>query len=429
MCGFAVSNITNLVLSNEKCQKRGPDKTSVVIINNIEFLHNLLHITGEKTEQPFLKNNIVCVFNGEIYNYQSFGQYKTDGDCIIDLYDYYGINFASKLDGEFAICLVDFSKNKIILSSDTFCCKPLWFSFNGERFCVASYKSQIENLGLSEIKKMTPNKTMSFNLRSFKKEQEVDNFIFDLKQYKTTYDDWINCFSNSISKRIKNTNCDFFIGLSSGHDSGIIACELDRQNVNFKSYSILNNENKELIFERLKKIKEKTFFYLEKNDFLYYKKNLKINCEQFVDHDYNLHENQANVGLNCICEKAIIDKKKILISGQGADEIISDYGFNGKKKMKVSCFGGVFPSDLTRIFPWCNFWQGTQISYLNAQEYVAGSHGIETRYPFLDKYLVQEFLNLSHHLKNQKYKSCISEYLILNNYPFENDKKRGFFVL
>jgi asparagine synthetase B (glutamine-hydrolysing) len=429
MCGFAVSNINNLVFFNEKCKKRGPDKTTSVIINNLEFLHNLLHITGERTEQPFFKNDVACVFNGEIYNYKSFGDYKTDGDCIIDLYKNFGINYANQIDGEFVICLVDFLKNKIILSSDVFGCKPLWYKFQNGNFCVASYKSQIEKLGFCRIEKMPSNKTIVFDLKSLKKEKEIDNFIFDLKQYKKTFDDWLECFSQSVLKRTRNTNCEFFLGLSSGYDSGSIACELNKQKINFKSYSIMNNENNVILKARLETINNKDFFYLNKVDLNNSKKDLIENCENFYYCDYNLHENQANLGLNYICKKANLDKKKIMLSGQGADEIISDYGFNGSKKLKASCFGGLFPDDLSCIFPWCNFWEGTQITYLNAQEYVAGRHGLETRYPFLDKYLVQEFLNLSVDLKNSKYKSCVGEYLAQNNYPYEENKKRGFCVI
>ena len=40
---------------------------------------------------------------------------------------------------------------------------------------------------------------------------------------------------------------------------------------------------------------------------------------------------------------------------QKADEIISDYGFNGKKIYSHSEFGGKFPKNLKTIFPWKKF--------------------------------------------------------------------------
>ena len=96
MCSIGVTNIeTSILNSNQYSQKRGPDNTNITTINKIQFLHNLLHLTGEKTIQPFIQDNIVAVFNGEIYNYLQFGNYKTDGECLIDLYKKHGQNLLS----------------------------------------------------------------------------------------------------------------------------------------------------------------------------------------------------------------------------------------------------------------------------------------------------------------------------------------------
>jgi len=132
--------------------------------------------------------------------------------------------------------------------------------------------------------------------------------------------------------------------------------------------------------------------------------------------------------LATICKRANANNQRIYFSGQGADEIISDYGFNGKRIYKHSQFGGKFPNTLEGFWPWHSFWDGTQVQYLNKEEYIAGHYGIETRYPFLDRQLVQEFLWLTSKLKNSKYKSCLAEYLIRNNFPFEQEK-RGFNVV
>jgi hypothetical protein len=55
-----------------------------------------------------------------------------------------------------------------------------------------------------------------------------------------------------------------------------------------------------------------------------------------------------------------------------------------------SSFGGWFPQDLGVLFPWGSFFLDTQRDYLMKEELVAGAHGIETRYPFLDPRVVQE---------------------------------------
>lgn len=428
MCGFGVSNITRLESSNRFCQKRGPDITNVKVINGIQFLHNLLHITGEVRPQPFFKNDTAVVFNGEIYNFQSFGNYSSDGECLLDLYHQYGDSFVTKLDGEFAICLIDFAKNKILIAVDTFSCKPLWYEFRQKDFCIGSYNSQLTLLGFNNGKKLQSNKTLVFNLSDYRLINEFENRKFDLAQHKNTFDDWLRAFSQSINKRTKNTSHGMFVGMSSGYDSGAIACELEKQKIPFKAYSIVNNENETVLNNRLKKISNTEHFSLTPEEFQIWKNELNQNCENFSYKGYDIKGDQASMGLSAICNRARKDNRRIYFSGQGADEIISDYGFNGRKIYKHSGFGGLFPDDLNGFWPWYSFFDGTQIQYLNKEEYVAGHFGIETRYPFLDNNLVQEFLWLSPKLKNSKYKSCLDEYLKVNSFPYEPSEKRGFHV-
>jgi len=435
MCGFAVSNVGNLLGSNQFCSKRGPDSTDRQEINGVEFLHNHLHITGSILKQPFVKDDIVCVFNGEIYNYKEFGTYRSDGECIIDVYKNYGDKFAEKLDGEFAICIVDFVQQKLITVTDAFSCKPLWYEIKDRKFCVASYNSQLYGLGFIDGIKQKSNTTRVYNLRkiSLNLLAEHENVIFDLRQHKTTFDDWIHAFQQSISKRIANTEYGMFCGMSSGYDSGAIACELEKQRAKFKAYTIRNNENIDVLNARLKKISNTEAFELSGEEFQIWKTELRTNCENFSYNDhlmsYDIKKDQASMGLAAICSRARKEKRRIYFSGQGADEIISDYGFGGTKIYKHSSFGGKFPQDLTGFFPWHSFWDGTQIQYLNKEEYIAGHFGIETRYPFLDKNLVQEFLWLTADLKNSKYKSCLDEYLKINNFPYQPAEKRGFHVI
>jgi asparagine synthetase B (glutamine-hydrolysing) len=80
------------------------------------------------------------------------------------------------------------------------------------------------------------------------------------------------------------------------------------------------------------------------------------------------------------------------------------------------------------VFPWPNFFASSQEAFLVKEEYIAGAFGLETRYPFLDKDVVQEFLWLDSDLKNKHYKSVLHNYLSNNNFPFEKDVKRGFSV-
>jgi asparagine synthetase B (glutamine-hydrolysing) len=443
MCSFIFTDreIKDLNYINFYTKFRGPDKTSVKKYKNYTYVHNLLSITGEFIEQPFIdeKNEIACVYNGEIYNYINFGNYKSDGECLIPLYKEYGEEFIKKLDGEYAVILVDYKNEKIIISSDIFKTKPIFYSLSNG-IGVATYSTPLKNLGYTDIVKLQPNTTLVIDLKTNKIKNQSTVHDFDVSnQHKLNFDDWIESFKNSIKKRTSNLRESVFIGLSSGYDSGAICCELLNQHVKFKSYSVIGSENQRVLQDRFSKLDKNEYQLLTKypDEIKIAHDYIKLYTEhfQFVTYsnssDYNeywlsLIDDNGAKHLSHLCSYAIKDRKKILLSGQGADEIFSDYGFGGIKKYKHSNFGGLFPNDLSKIFPWPSFFNSSMESYLAKEEYVAGSYGIEARYPFLDKNVVQEFLWLSPTLKNSKYKSVLDIYLKQNNFPYSESEKIGF---
>ena len=88
MCGILFTNkeIIDLQKTIKFLKRRGPDHTEHKIINGYNFVHVLLSMTGEGlTIQPFVYDNIVILFNGEIYNYKDFGDFNSDGECIMNL--------------------------------------------------------------------------------------------------------------------------------------------------------------------------------------------------------------------------------------------------------------------------------------------------------------------------------------------------------
>jgi len=485
MCGILFTNkqITDLVKTIKFLKRRGPDNTEHKIINGYNFVHVLLSMTGEGlTIQPFVYDNVVILFNGEIYNYKDFGDFNSDGECIIESYKKHGRNFIRELDGEFAIILLDFTSNELFYSTDIFSTKPLWVAIDGKEIGISSYESCLKELKLKNIKQVKANSTVCLQLEELKKGKATYEtqtvYDFDLNQHKTTYDDWNSAFEKAIIKRTKKIKHGVYLGLSAGYDSGLIACVLSKLNIDYKSYSILGNENLEIIKARHNWKKENRsdgeIIEMSIEEFLKENKFLKENCEEYIlkiengerqnfikchmeisrlqqqqgnidlirnymnkgtkilkvykfrMRDQMVTDDNGSIGLSHICNKAIKEGHKIYLSGSGADEIISDYGYNGIKHYNHSTIGGFFPNNLNDVFPWKNFFDNTQRAYLMKEEVVSGSHGVEGRYPFLDKDVVQEFLWLTAELKNKNYKSVIYNYLKKENYPFEENKKVGF---
>jgi len=426
MCSFIVSNRGLRPFANMYSKRRGPDRTNIVQIGKFYFVHNLLSITGTCRVQPFSKDGVYCVYNGEIYNYKDFGDYGSDGDCILDLYRQCGVEFFKLLDGEYSIVIVDTVKDVLILATDVFATKPLWWGRAKKGIGVASYKSSLLRLGFSNPIRVKANTVTVRSLKNLKCVKKFSVFDFDLRQHNKSYDRWIEAFIRSISKRSADVTKRSFLGLSSGYDSGAISWELHRQCVDCKAYTILGDENQSVVFGRQALLRDAEVIQLTEAEFYRQKAVLKKRCEPFKVHDYDIFLDKASVGLSCICRRARAENRIIYFSGQGADEIISDYGYQGEAIFSHSHFGGLFPADLSTVFPYKNFYGGSQIKYLAKEEHVAGSYGIEARYPFLDPLLVQEFLWLTAKLKNRKYKAPIYEYLTVHGVPFQEGAKIGF---
>jgi asparagine synthetase B (glutamine-hydrolysing) len=436
MCGIIISSIDFDESCFKNIQKRGPDYTNIVEYNNLKFVHFLLHLTGEKTVQPLIKDGTVCIFNGEIYNYKNImNDAKSDSYSIIHAYEKYGDEFVKYLDGEFVIVLIDFNNNKLFIASDIFKTKPLFYNID-EEIVISSYESTCKSIKNQKYEKIKPNEVLVFDLITKNIIKQYSVYDFDLTQKKSNYDDYIEAFENAVLKRYPENSIPM-VTLSSGLDSGSIACCLKKYNKDALFLSVLKNEDYDTMIKR-KKILNDSHVFLELSDDEKekYKKDLTNGCEPFV-WDWNYHirlthiDNGFDMG-SILAKSKMIDFSKnhdkgirVLFSGIGADEVMArnQYYSNG--------WGNVdeFPDNLKTIFPWANFFNGSMENYLKGDEYVGGFYGYETRYPFCDKNVVQEFLWLEPHLKNNYngsiYKPPLMYYLDKEKFPYYN-KKLGF---
>ena len=404
MCGFVVSKGG---FNDRFIARRGLDEHSWCEHNGFWFHHYLLHITGEMVRQPFVSGDVVAIYNGEIYNLPF---QRSDGENIIPAYQDNWRAFPKQLDGEFAIALYDFKHDLAVFATDRFGTKPLWR--NGVE--CASYQSGV---GGHKI----PANTVEYVRISDGETILVTTYHeWDWRQRVNTYDFCLEAFRASVDKRYK-PGC--FIGLSSGYDSGAIACAL--RGLSFKAYAMLASENRQIVLDRAKalgNVEVIPYFNIAEQE-----RHLAENAEEFT---YNIRyddgvniasykDDYAAKALSHICMAASAEGRKVCLSGMGADEILSDYSLIPRQ----SELKGVFPVNLK---PWTNFTESCMESYLMKEELVAGSWGIETRYPYLDTAFVQAFLSLTPELKNRHYKAPLYEYLTREEFPFERGVKIGF---
>jgi asparagine synthetase B (glutamine-hydrolysing) len=405
MCGILVHKGRG---DNARIWRRGPDATNAFVVGDLTFVHNLLAVTGQPTAQPFVDGDIVCLFNGQIYNQ---GFVRTDGEVLIPLYRSLGASFTKQLDGEFAVALYDFGNDVALFATDPFKTKPLFI--NGVE--CASYRSGVGG------EPAAPNETVIKSLRDGRVLDRFQVRAWDLTQWNDSYDSWITAFESAVAKRAKR-GC--FLGLSSGYDSGGIACALLRLGTTFKAYSFRDQEDLQVLNARAALLDVE--YMVPEADLLPW---LELNVD---DELYTVEttgtgaprsilDDRASLGAAVVARRASSESRRVALSGQGSDEIISDYApWPAQSELK-----GHFPDQL-RL--WRNFNYSCQESYLMKEEYIAGAFGIENRYPYLDSALVQEFLWLSSTAKNRHYKAPLREYFVRHDFPFEENAKRGFTI-
>ncbi|KAF4714176.1 hypothetical protein FOZ63_032000, partial [Perkinsus olseni] len=348
MCSFLVvaaslSLIYNLSQVTRRQQHRGPDHHSEVRVGDYIFIHDLLHMTGPLTPQPFLADDrsVAVVFNGEIYNFKELcPSCLSDGECLVGLYTTYGAPmFARLLDGEFAIVIHDFARQVAVLASDPFGTKPLSYACDSRGVHAATYESSLMGLGL-EARRVPPNTVLEVTLYGGCRETPLGpTFEFDLRQFKTDTSDWQRAFTAAVEKRVRYARPGaVFLGLSSGYDSGAIQAALVGMSRPHSAYSIYSHEDLGILEARAeysRNVSDSTLFILTEGDL---SRSHTILTERGEPFHYSqrgrlgmMFDDPAASGMAFICAVAREEGRTLYLSGTGADETISDYGFNGTR--------------------------------------------------------------------------------------------------
>ena len=130
---------------------RGPDEYGYDIGDGYLILNTRLSILDlEHGSQPFFSEDkqVAVIQNGEIYNYIEVKNtlikegvaFKTSSDTevILKAYEFYGIDFIHRLNGMFAICILDKRHEKMYLFRDRLGVKPLYYYQNNKSFLFSS---------------------------------------------------------------------------------------------------------------------------------------------------------------------------------------------------------------------------------------------------------------------------------------------------
>ncbi len=377
MCGIAgsVSNqnsfdhFSQIRLMLNKIKHRGPDDEKILSSENFCGGYVRLSINDiENGNQPFYSDdkNIIIFYNGEIYNYKIIKNFliangykfktKCDGEILPFLYKEYGNNFIKYLDGMFSISVWDKKKKKLLLARDYTGEKPLYYSIN-KKFGLI-YGSEIKSVASHIKTDLKLNKQGLWDIPTFLWIPEPDtiyksikslmpgqylvyeknkvilrNFSFNNKFIKKKYfftKKNVKKFLDNVIFSRSQSDAKFGTFLSSGIDSSIITKILAKKK-KFPTYTVSFPKIKD-IYEKNTNVDE----YYEASEFAkklkLENKKISLSPKMILNEFKNIlikadqpHAVSSAIGISIVSKKAKKDGVKVLISGDGADEMFGGY--------------------------------------------------------------------------------------------------------
>jgi asparagine synthase (glutamine-hydrolysing) len=133
---------------------RGPDAEGIYEAQphgaDVRLGHRRLSIIdlSDAANQPFEKDGLIIIFNGEIYNYKALAQelravgvnFRTtsDTEVLLEAWRKWGAGCLNKLRGMFAFALLDTRTGRMALARDPFGIKPMFIARRGRGLAFAS---------------------------------------------------------------------------------------------------------------------------------------------------------------------------------------------------------------------------------------------------------------------------------------------------
>lgn len=379
MCGIVgyhsiVQNIDKCIFDEmiDIITYRGPDDRGVFCEDNLALGQRRLSIIepNDDGHQPFIYDNrFIVVYNGEIYNYielrdeltkvgYSF-KTKTDTEVLAAMYDYYGEECVSFLNGMWAFCIYDIEKKQLFCSRDRFGIKPFYYWYDGSTYIFASEIKQIlvapivkarinrdkvldylvcgeqdfsDETMFQNIMQLRGGFNLIYNLKNGHLDVKEYYSLINIKKNKIKYDKACKIFEEIFRDSVKiRLRADVPIGycLSGGLDSSSIVCMADdivkKENSIIKQHTISScfedkeYDEQEYIDEVVSKTQVKSHkIYSEGGELFNIMDNIIWHMDEpfgstSIYAQWNVFEASKNYGM------------KVMLDGQGADEQLAGY--------------------------------------------------------------------------------------------------------
>ena len=365
MCGYVgftnTINNANIVLKKmmERIRHRGPDGEGQYIDEGIALGHRRLSIIDiDAGAQPMYNEDgsLVIVFNGEIYNYKQIREglvraghrfaTQSDTEVLVHGYEEYGSDILGKLRGMFSFVIWDRNKQELFGARDFFGIKPLYYAdMNGSFMFGSEIKSFLEH---PDFKKEL-NETALENYLTFQYSPTNETFFknvyklppahffikdktgFRCQRYwkvefeadeKPELDEWVNRISDTMHDSVEaHKVSDVEVGsfLSSGVDSSYVAAIAGVDKTFTVGFGTDERYNEIGWAKEFSKAigKENTSKVITPEEYWGILPKIQYHMDEPL-------ADPSAVALYFVCNIAS-EKLKVVLSGEGADEIFGGY--------------------------------------------------------------------------------------------------------
>lgn len=367
MCGFVgfTNHINDASIVVEKMMDRiahrGPDQAGKYVDEKVAMGFRRLSIIdlSELGSQPMFNEDgsVAITFNGEIYNFQELREEliaaghkfksKADTEVLIHGYEQWDYEtLLNKLRGMFGFVIYDKNKDLVFGARDFFGIKPVYYGKFGETLMWGSeiksflehpeFKKELNTSALENYLTFQYSPTTETFFKNVYKLPAAHYFTYcggklDVKRYweikftpdeKPELEDWVNDITNTFKNSVSaHKIADVEVGsfLSSGVDSSYVAAVA---NVD-KTFTVGFGEDEK--YNEIGYAKEFSKYIGKENT------SRVISPEDywgnFAKIQYHMDEplaDPAAVALFFVCKLAA-EKVKVVLSGEGADEIFGGY--------------------------------------------------------------------------------------------------------
>lgn len=373
MCGIAglinYSNTEETLKSMlSAISHRGPDSEGVFFSADqlVSLGHRRLSIIdlSSAADQPFIKDEWVLIFNGEIYNFRALRKElqtqgiafftQSDTEVLLEAWRYWGSASLNKLRGMFTFALYNQKTKQLIVARDPFGIKPLFIYQKNSQLAFAS-----------ELKALTPlitNKKINFsalaasllyvwipdsqcifqdvikfpaghfaevsadgklNLKSY----YLISDLFNQPKKKFTANELESILLDSVEKHLI-ADVPVSIFLSGGLDSSLLTAMARSKTNKIDSYTIsFRNQDKQ--FESMPDDLKYAQQLSKKLDITLHEINITPDIIALLPQSVRVLDepigDAAAINTLLICQAARQAGVKVLLSGMGADEIFAGY--------------------------------------------------------------------------------------------------------